>query len=117
STVGMIRGASARQRAVAEAFRILKPGGRLAIHVHNLLLNLRNHQGRFWLLGQIPKIVLGRNDAGDRRMTYRGIPHMEVHLYRWKELRRSLLNAGFEIDEFIPLNEVTAEPIPSPGFL
>jgi hypothetical protein len=70
-----------------------------------------------WLLGQIPRILLGRDDAGDRRMTYRGIPNMEVHLYRWNELRRSLRTAGFEIGEVVPLDEVAAQPIASPGFL
>ena len=46
STLGMIRGATARSRALAEAFRILRPGGRLALHAHNLWLNLRDRQGR-----------------------------------------------------------------------
>jgi SAM-dependent methyltransferase len=117
STLGMIRGVGPRQRALDESHRILKPGGRLAIHVHNVFLNLRDRQGRGWLLGQFPRILLGHDDAGDRRMTYRGIPNMEVHLYRWSELRRSLRRAGYRIDEVIPLNEVTARPISSPGFL
>ena len=52
STLGMIRGRHARRQALAEAFRILRPGGRLALHAHNLLLNLRNPQGRLWLLSQ-----------------------------------------------------------------
>ena len=45
-------------------------------------------------------------------MTYRGIHGMEVHLYRWGELKRELRGAGFRIDEVIPLEDVTYQPIP-----
>jgi SAM-dependent methyltransferase len=114
STLGMIRGAAARRRALAEAARILRPGGRLALHAHNLWLNLRNPQGRRWLLGQAGKRLLGRPDAGDRRMTYRGIPAMEVHLYRWPELRRELRAAGLRIDEVLPIDVEHARPIAAP---
>ena len=114
STLGMIRGAPARRRALAEAFRILKPGGRLALHAHNIWLNARNPQGRFWLMSQVVKALLGRPDVGDRRMTYRGIPEMEVHLYRWGELRRDIQGTGFRIDEVLPIDEVHARPIAAP---
>ncbi|MHB1558843.1 MAG: class I SAM-dependent methyltransferase [Isosphaeraceae bacterium] len=117
STLGMIRGAGARGRALAEFARILRPGGRLALHAHNIWLNLRDRQGRTWLLRHAVRTVLRRDELGERRMTYRGIPGMRVHLYRWGELRRSLHRAGFRIDEVIPLDEVTAEPIRRPGFL
>ena len=46
STLGMIRGREPRRRALAEARRILRPGGRFALHVHNFWLNLRNRQGQ-----------------------------------------------------------------------
>ncbi len=90
STLGMIRGREARRRALAEACRILRPGGRLALHAHNLWLNLRDRQGRAWLLQQAYRAVFAREDLGERRMTYRGIPGMRVHLYRWGELKREL---------------------------
>jgi SAM-dependent methyltransferase len=114
STLGMIRGVPARRRALGEAARILRPGGRLALHAHNLWLNLRDPQGRRWLLGHLARALVGREMTGDRRMTYRGIPGMEVHLYRWRELRRDLRVAGLRIDEVLPIDEVDARPIPFP---
>ena len=118
STLGMIRAATARRQALAEACRILRPGGRLALHAHNLWLNLRDPQGRLWLLGQFGRGPRGQTDLGDRRMTYRGIPGMEVHLYRWGELRRELRDAGFRIDEVIPLDDAPIAdrpPLAAPG--
>ena len=117
STIGMIRGHEARARSLKEAARVLKPGGKLALHAHNLFLNLRLKQGRRWLLGELPKLLRGDPEAGDRRMTYRGIPGMEVHLYRWGELKRQVVKAGFRIDEVIAIDEVDAQPIQYPWFL
>jgi len=114
STLGMIHGASSRSRALAEIGRILKPGGRLALHVHNLWLNAHDKQGRAWLLGQLLKLMRGQTDIGDRRMTYRGIPGMEVHLYHWGELKRDLRLAGLRIDEVLPIDAIRAEPIRFP---
>jgi SAM-dependent methyltransferase len=116
STLGMIRTSRARRQALAEASRILRPGGRLALHAHNIFLNLRDRQGRKWLVRELGKALLRQDSSGDRRMTYRGVHGMEVHLYRWGELKREIAAAGLKIEETIPLDEVFARPIPRPWF-
>ena len=114
STLGMIRGRAPRRRALAETRRILRPGGQIALHVHNLWLNLRDPQGRRWLVRHAGKVLSRRDSLGDRRMDYRGISGMCVHLYRWGELKRDLRSAGLHIDHVIPIDEVSASPISMP---
>jgi ubiquinone/menaquinone biosynthesis C-methylase UbiE len=114
STLGMIRGNAPRHRALLEARRILRPGGRIALHVHNLWLNFRDSQGRAWLVRHAWKALRRQTELGDRRMSYRGIASMHVHLYRWRELKRELRTTGFRIDEVLPLEDVSYEPIRLP---
>jgi ubiquinone/menaquinone biosynthesis C-methylase UbiE len=113
STIGMIRSAPARSVAVAEAARVLRPGGRLALHAHNIWLNARVKGARTWLARHLLRTALRHPEAGDRTMTYRGIPHMQVHLYRWPELKRDVLRAGLAIEEVICL-DAHAQTIASP---
>ncbi|QDV33645.1 class I SAM-dependent methyltransferase [Tautonia plasticadhaerens] len=116
STLGMISGVEARRTALRQAARVLRPGGVLALHAHNLWLHLRDPQGRRWLLGELPRRAVGRPPS-DRRMTYRGIPGLSVHAFGWSELRRDLASAGFLVDEVLPLDAITARPIRRPRLL
>ncbi len=117
STIGMIRGEGARRLAFGEMARILRKGGRLALHVHNIFLNLRDSQGRRWLLTQLGNYLKRSPAYGDQLMSYRGINAMEVHLYRWDELNRELKRAGLKIEETVAVNEITAQPIAAPWLL
>ena len=67
STLGMIRGATREASGAGGGGRVLGPGGRMALHAHNLWLNLKDPQGRRWLMGQ----ASGSSPAGTRSATGR----------------------------------------------
>ena len=77
----MVRGAENRAKVIANAFRLLKPGGRFVLHAHN-----RFFRGLGWkrVLGQRVKTLLGRADAGDITMpqAYGGAPLTLHHFTR-----------------------------------
>src|SRR5262245_21982695 len=50
STLGMVLGAAQRRRVVGHAFRVLRPGGRFILHVHNRWFNAHDRAGWAWLL-------------------------------------------------------------------
>lgn len=102
-TLGMISGADHRQAALAHIHRILKPGGRLALHVHNVWRHLAFPAGRRWLLGDLWKRVIGDARAGDTHHGYRGIPNMYHHSFTRGEIRTALKRAGFSVREMLPL--------------
>ncbi|MBN2473228.1 MAG: class I SAM-dependent methyltransferase [Pirellulales bacterium] len=112
STLGMIRGRANRHRLLAHARRILKPGGLLVVHVHNLWFNLYDPAGRRWLLAHLPRVLLGRGmELGDKYFHYRGIPQMFLHTFRQGELAGALGRAGFRIQEWIPLHVSRQRPL------
>jgi SAM-dependent methyltransferase len=97
STLGMVRLAENRARVVANAFRLLKPGGRFALHAHN-----RFFRGLGWkrVLGQRIKTLMGQVDAGDitAPQSYGGAP-LTLHHFTQREVLRVLENAGFAVME------------------
>ncbi|MBY0514508.1 MAG: class I SAM-dependent methyltransferase [Gemmataceae bacterium] len=95
STLGMVRGAGNRAKAAANAYRLLRPGGRFVLHAHN-----RFFRGLGW--AEVGRQFWGwvrcRSDAGDvtRRQAYGGAPLTLHHFTRW-ELSRLLQSAGFRV--------------------
>jgi SAM-dependent methyltransferase len=105
STLGMIRGGENRARAIAHARRILKPGGRFVLHVHNFWYNLRDPGGPWWVFKSLFRSLLVRDyEAGDKFFEYRQIPNMYLHVFRCGEVCRLLRRAGFDIVELIRLD-------------
>ncbi len=103
STLGMIRGRLGRRTALAEVARVMRPKGMLAVHAHNVLANVRDPQGRRWLAADLWRRLVRSRGAGDRPMTYRGMPNLVVHQYRLGELRTDLRFAGWKVREVLPI--------------
>ncbi len=89
STLGMVRGPDHRRSAVRSAYRVLKPGGRFVVHVHN--------RG-FHRLGR------RRFRTGDITMSqaYGGAP-LTLYHFRKVEIVELLRNAGFVVRELRPV--------------
>jgi SAM-dependent methyltransferase len=105
STLGMIRGHENRVQALRHARRILKPGGKLAVHVHNRWHNLFDPQGRWWLGANAVAAIVRRDiEPGDKFFDYRRVPNMFLHVFTRRELVELLREAGFQIVEMIALN-------------
>lgn len=105
STLGMIRGRANRLKALRHTRRILKPGGKFVLHVHNRWYNLFDPQGRVWLAKNLFGSMVRRDqEPGDKFFDYRGIPNMFLHVFTRRELKADLRRAGFRIVELIALD-------------
>lgn len=83
STLGMVRGEENRQAAVASVRRVLKPGGRFVLHVHNRYFRRLGWAGL---------------RSGDITMSqaYAGAP-LTLHHFSRGEAVRLLTGAGFHV--------------------
>jgi SAM-dependent methyltransferase len=97
STLGMIRGDTARRHVIGHAFRLLRPGGILVLHVHNRWFSLWDRAGRRWLV----RDFLGLREAGEEKGTRPA--GLALHHYTRREIVRSLEQEGFAVIEVQPV--------------
>jgi len=103
STLGMVRGSDNRAKVVANAFRLLKPGGRFGLHAHNRYFH---RLGTSRVLGQRWKTLLGSATAGDITMSqaYGGAP-LTLHHFTQREVTGLLEAAGFAVRELFAIGD------------
>ena len=112
STLGLIYGHNNRLEFLRNLRQLLEPGGQLALHVHNYGYNICRHEGRMFLLSNLARRILGRDELGDKYMSsYRGIRGMYIHVFRMGEIQRLLAQARFEVLELLPLNRRRTGPL------
>jgi SAM-dependent methyltransferase len=105
STLGMIAGDAQRRRVLGHAYRLLRPGGRFLLHVHNCWFNLWDPAGRKWILGDFFRRLLRRPGAGDRFMpVHQRIAGLALHHFSRGEICRLLQRVGFRILEVAPVS-------------
>lgn len=118
STFGMVVGTTARADVLREVFRILRPGGKLILHVHNLWYNLHTPLGRRWLISHSLDSLRGRVPFADRVMpVHQGNTGLTLHLFRRRETLRILTQAGFTMEDIQPLGLHANGQLPWPWLL
>ncbi len=117
STLGMVSGVDARRRVVAHAFRLLRPGGRFVLHVHNRWFSLWDPRGRRWLLRNRLASAFGRAAAGDREMpAHQGVAGLTLHHFTRREAARLLRGVGFRVVEVVAVGLGEGGALPRPGW-
>jgi ubiquinone/menaquinone biosynthesis C-methylase UbiE len=105
STLGMIQGSTERLRVIQNTYRLLRPGGRLLLHVHNRWFNAWNPEGRRWLIKDWLTTLTRRTERGNKLMpVHQGVAGLTLHLFTRREIKDSLKRAGFRIDEIRALS-------------
>ncbi|MCG8649428.1 MAG: class I SAM-dependent methyltransferase, partial [Pirellulales bacterium] len=105
STVGMIQGRKHRQSMLRQVARIVRPGGKLMLHVHNRWAALWEPGGMAGLLRSRLRSWLEANyDFGDKTYAYRGIEEMFMHRFSRSELVRDLTANGWRVEHLHALS-------------
>jgi len=91
STLGMVEGAVNRQHVLNHVYRLLRPGGKFVLHVHNRWFNLWNPNGRRWLAKELFRVIWSRKERGSMTVpVHQGIAGLSLHLFTRREAERML---------------------------
>lgn len=115
STLGMVQGRANRRRVLQHTARILRPNGRLILHVHNRWSALADPGGLRWLTSSYWQ-AWRRPEAnfGDRVYGYRGLPNMFLHSFSRREILADLHAAGLAAAKITPLERTGGKSLRSP---
>jgi SAM-dependent methyltransferase len=104
STLGMIQGRDNRLRMLRHVHRIVRPGGRLLIHVHHRWAAIREYQGiRSLVRSRVQSIFRTGYEFGDTVYAYRGLDRMFMHRFSKSELRADIMKSGWQIASLWPV--------------
>src|SRR5262249_470373 len=104
STLGMVGGAAERRRVVRHVHRLLKPGGKFVLHVHNRWFNFWDPQGRKWLLRDLVGGLFGEETGNRVLQAPQGIAGLTLHHFTRRETVRLLTGSGFQLQEVRPIS-------------
>jgi SAM-dependent methyltransferase len=115
STLGMVAGADNRLRVLRHAHRLIRPGGKLVLHVHNRWFNFWDPQGRAWLVRDGLRALWARTEAGNKVMpAHQGQLGLTLHVFTRREVLRLVRAAGFEVLEVRRLSLRPDGRLPAP---
>lgn len=118
STLGMVVGMENRRQVLTHIFRVLRPGGRLVLHVHHRWHHLKSRVGRRWLLRDLGRRIRGAANVGDYEMPTHGtIAGLTLHQFSRREILGELRHAGFGILDVEPVSLRADCKLPLPWLL
>lgn len=105
STLGMIQGSAHRQSFLQHVSRIVRPGGRFVVHVHNRWAALHEPRGIQSLVASWLRSVRDHDiDFGDAIYQYRGLENMFMHRFSKQELVNQLTGTGWTIERLLKVS-------------
>ncbi len=105
STLGMIQGAKNRRRMLSHVARIVRPGGRLVVHVHHRWSAAQEPGGWRALAGSWWRSLWGADHQfGDAMYSYRGLERMFMHRFSRREIRQLLSQTGWQVDGLLKVS-------------
>ncbi|WP_146455806.1 class I SAM-dependent methyltransferase [Rubripirellula tenax] len=105
ATMGMIQGRSNRRTFLRHIARIVRPGGKFVIHVHNRWAAMCEPGGYGSLIrSRLRSIQKKHYEFGDSTYAYRGLSGMFMHRFSRTELVRDLSSSGWSVDRCLRLS-------------
>ncbi len=118
STIGMIKQRLHRQQFMRHVARLVAPGGRFVLHVHNRNDAWRDRASlEAFVASWVRSFRKPDTELGDRVYSYRGLADMFLHTYSLRELKQDLRTTGWQLEKLHCLNSKSDALLDQPGLL